>query len=197
MLSDLLAAANFVVAGLDDRDAIGIEVANDHLAAVGFERQAYGRLADIEQRKHAVFFGRRPGALQLDRGYLRRTRAGNEGFGRIRQDGDILWLLTNGKSRANAQRVRINERDAVVSAIGDDDGRAVRGDTRHPRRRSDANVGDRGTLVEVDDAYVGRSGVRNIGAFSVGGDVDEVRTSLDTDRRDDCVGLGVDHIDVA
>ena len=56
MLADLLAAADFVVAGLDDRDAVGVEVADDQFAAVRLECEAHWRATHVEQREDAVVF---------------------------------------------------------------------------------------------------------------------------------------------
>src|SRR5579864_9160872 len=119
MLPDLLAAADFVVAGLDDGDAVGVEVAHNHLAAIGLEREADRRAAYVNQRQHVIVFV--GWSLQLDGRYLRRSRAGNEGLGRVGQDRDVFGLLADRQRRAHAQQFGVNQRYGVVTAVRDHD----------------------------------------------------------------------------
>ncbi len=63
MLPNHFAAADLVVSGLDDRDAVRVEVAHHQLAAVGLERQTDRRASHIEQGQHMV-------VLQIDGRHL-------------------------------------------------------------------------------------------------------------------------------
>src|ERR1700722_1480871 len=93
MLPDLQAAANFIRVGLDNRNTVGAEIAYEHLAAIGLQRETDWRAANVEQREHPVVFFcntalRRLAfristcafnlfflGLQLNRRYLRRSGA--------------------------------------------------------------------------------------------------------------------------
>ena len=119
MLANLRAAADFVVSGLDNRDAVGVEVANHQLAAVGFEGETDGGAAHVKQRHQMVVFlaffqvpafvsaASRNDRFQSDRpqsnrSYLRRAGACDEGLGRIRQDRNVFRLLAHGQRGAYA-----------------------------------------------------------------------------------------------
>src|SRR5258708_18348918 len=142
MLADLQAAADFIIARFDNRNAVGVKVTHHHFATVGLKRQAYRSAADVEQGQHTVIFFITI-FFQRDRSNLRRSRAGHKSLARIRHDGDVFRLLANRQSSAHAQSLRVDEGHRIVAAIRYSYGRAVRRNPSQPWARAYAYAAER------------------------------------------------------
>ena len=96
MLAHQRAAADFVVAGFDDGDAVGIEITHNKLAAIRFQDEAHRGAADVEQRQYAIS----PSLLcdcKRDGCHLRRSGTGDVGFAGIGEDSNFLRLPAHGQ----------------------------------------------------------------------------------------------------
>ena len=155
MSPDFKTVSHFVISGFDDRDAVGVEIAHDQLAAVGFQRQADRRASYVQQCHQAVGF--LVAARQSNRGDLRGARARDECLARIGQDGNLLRLLADGQSRAHAQPFCVDKRHGVVAAIADHDRRAIRRDSGQAWRGAHRHISNHLPLLEINHADAGRA----------------------------------------
>ncbi len=189
MRSDQRSAQYFIGRGLDDGDAVAVEVAGEQFSSVGLECEAHRSPAHIQQGQQFV-------VLQVNARHLAGNGARDKGLRRIWQDGDVLWIQAYTQSRAHGQASRIDERDRAIRAVGDDHGRTIRRYPRQPGSRAHPQSGHHGSAVQIDNREVGRSGVGHISMVAVGRDVYKIRAAVDPDGCGHFVLLGVNDADV-
>src|ERR1019366_6605857 len=165
--ADEIAAGNCVARGLDDGHAAGVEVESGQFSAVRFQRQAHGRFSDVEKRKQLV-------VLQINARDLPRSRTANEGFGGIRQYGDVFRMDADGDGGAHGQSRVVDDGDGVVGAIGDDNGGSVRRNAGEARTSADVERGCDGAMVKIKNGNVGGTGIGDVSAAAVGRNIDEI-----------------------
>src|SRR5438105_9610909 len=107
MRPDQVASAYFIGACFDNRNGVRIKVADDQLAAIRFQGQIGRSFADIKQGQKFVI-------LKIDRGYLGRSGASNEGFAAVRENGNVFGLMANRYRVPHRKSLRIDERDRVA-----------------------------------------------------------------------------------
>src|SRR6266567_3194608 len=189
MGADQIAAADLVGTGLDDGNAVRIEVAYDEFAAVRFERQVHRSFSDIER-------GQQFSALQIDRRHLCRSRAGDERLAAVREDGDVLRLMADWGSTAHRKMAGINQRNRIAAAITDYNRVAIGRNSGQPRRISHSHRRDHLALFQINHRNVGGPGVGHVSTPPVGRNVDEIWLAMNANGRDDGVLFGINHAHV-
>ena len=212
LAADGVSAEDFVGPGGDFRDAVGAEVGDEDLAAVGLEGEMNGREAYVEQGEDVI--GGECGVLlggpgagsggEIDGHDLMAGGTGDEGLGGVGEDGDVGGSGAAGEGGAQmedgAGRVvggYVEDGDAVATAIGNDERAHIGGDTGEAGLLAGAGDGDFAATVEVDNADGVGTGVGDVGTVTGGLDADEVGEAVDADGGDDAVGGGVDDGDGA
>ena len=212
LAADGVGAEDFVGPGGDLGDAVGAEVGDEDLAAVGLEGEMDRGEAHVEECEKAV--GGKGWVLlcgpgvggggEVDGHDLMTGRAGDEGFGGVGEDGGVSSSGTAGEGGAQMEDGAggvvggyVEDGDAVAAAVGDDERSHVWGDAGEAGLLAGAGNGDLAAAVEVDDGDGVRAGVGDVGAVTGGLDADEVGEAMDTDGGDYAVGGGVDDGDGA
>src|SRR5579872_178302 len=147
MRSNQVTARDLIRGRLDDRNIVGVEVAHDQLAAIGFECKVYWSLANVEQCQQFV-------CSQIDRSHLPRSGASDKGFGAIGKNDDVFRLLASRNRAANRYVLSIDDGDSVVSSIADHDSLAIWRYSRQAGRDSDAQIPQHQPFIEIDDGNI-------------------------------------------